>query len=197
MRRRRDTDYHRYGPGNAAPRETWPAYPAGSTDPWDPLAATRDANLTGPAARASTVRPTDAPPHSLPRAAPSGPGDVTPGRSAVEPGPTPPGDNGPAGFWRTARWAVALGAVVGAIYLATCAGVGLTVDDVALFLPAGFGFLLLVPATVLIVVAWVVRQGRSRGRPQAPSRALRGWTRAYGLLLGFMVAAFVWAGSSG
>ncbi|KRC37281.1 hypothetical protein ASE27_06510 [Oerskovia sp. Root918] len=202
MRGRRDEDHDRYGPGADGPDDPWPAYPAGTPGPSDPLSATRDADLTGPAAPPPGTRPADAAPHRPPDAPPSGVAalvrDPDPAaRTAFR--PTTDGDEPPAGFWRTARWMLVLGGVVGAAYLGTCSARGLTLDDAAVFLPVGIGGMALGVSTVATVVAWVVRYATTRRRTDAVPvpGALRGWTRAYGLLLGFMVAAFVWGGAQG
>ena len=205
MRRRHDTDHHRYGPGRDGPDDAWPTYPAGTPGPPDPLSATRDAELTGPAAAPpSATRPADAAPHRPPDAAPSYVEalvrDADPAaRTRRTASRSTTDDEPPAGFWRTARWALVLGAVVGAVYLGTCSARGLTLDDAAVFLPVGAGGMALCVSTVAVVVAWVARYVTTRRRTDAllVPGALRGWTRAYGLLLGFMVAAFVWAGAQG
>ncbi|MGW6006700.1 hypothetical protein ACWFNS_18180 [Oerskovia enterophila] len=204
MRRRRDEDHDRYGPGARGPDEPWPAYPAGTPGPSDPLSATRDADLTGPAAPPAAQRPADAAPHRPPDAAPSDVEalvrDADPAARTRRTASRPTTDDEPpAGFWRTARWALVLGAVVGAAYLGTCSARGLTLDDPAVFLPVVIGGMALGVSTVATAVAWVVRHATARRRTDAVPvpGALRGWTRAYGLLLGFMVAAFVWGGAQG
>ncbi len=202
MRRRRDADHHRYGPGGDGPDDAWPAYPAGTPGPPDPLSATRDAELTGPAAPPPGTRPADAAPHRAPDAPPSGAVEARVRDAGPDARTTPrptTDDEPPAGFWRTALWALVLGAVVGAVYLGTCSVRGLTLEDAAMFLPVGIGGTALGVSTVVIVVGWVVRHATARRRTGAVpvTGALQGWTRAYGLLLGFMVAAFVWAGAQG
>lgn len=196
VRRRRDTEYHRYGPGSADESAGWPTYPAGSPGAPDPLSATRDADLTGPAAAPSGTRPVDAAPHDPTGAPPSGTDD----RSRSGPDPLAAHDDGPpATMWRTARWSVVTGLVVGVVYFGTCTGLGLTREDAAILAPVGLGFLLLLGASLVTGGAWIVRRAlahhRARTVPLSPG--LRRWTKVFGVLLGFVIAACVWNATLG